>query len=248
MSVRLMLVDGDGSSRASFKAALQGAKFEIVKECTNGDDAIAAYPTVKPDMVCLCLGAPGHAKESGGGGIQLLSRFKQIDSGARVVVFHTVDTQYLVMSAISAGAVGRVRKPFKKDAVLDALMKAEGTRSGRDAVKRSGARLKKALMVYYKKADEGMFTRMRSVLTDDLSPSGFGMKTPEALPERTVLKTEIELPGIRRLKIRGQVMRSKKIAGMDLHDIGVAITEMSDDDQKVLSKYILDHGSTAEKK
>ncbi|MBI3099806.1 MAG: response regulator [Planctomycetes bacterium] len=248
MAIRLMLVDGDSNARAAFKSALQGSKFEVVKECVNGDDAVSAYGAVKPEMVCLCLGAPGHAKEAGGGGIQLLARFKQADPQSRVLVLHTVDTQYLVMSAISSGAVGRIRKPYKKEAVLEALMKAEGTRSGRDAVKRTGARLKKALMVYYKKADEGIFTRMRSVLTDDLSPSGFGMKSPEALPEKTILKCEIELPGVRRVKLRGQVMRSKKIAGMDLHDIGVAITETSDEDQKALSKYILDYGSTAEKK
>jgi two-component system chemotaxis response regulator CheY len=236
---KVLLVEPVLTDRETFKSCIKGSVFTVVKECTNGDEAVAAFRALKPDLVVACIITPGHRDRPGDGGINVIKRLLAEDTKAKVVSTFTQDTQYLLMTAIGAGAVNKLRKPFQTGAIMEALGKAELVKSGAQAMKQAGVRLKKSLVVHFKKASDGMLSRMRDVVSDDVSPNGIGMKTTERLPEHTQLKLEIELPGIRTIKALGVVVHAKTEPGLNLHTIGIGFTQMDEKDRETLKQFIL---------
>lgn len=239
MPARILLIEPDEQARIDFRKAIKNSQFEIVKEVASGEEAIGCYNQVAPDIIVLDLNAPGFKNRVGEGGINIVKRLKEIDHTARVVVSHTSQTKYLVMEAMRLGACGTVKKPYVADKTIDSLGKAQGSHDGTVGVKMTGVRLKKSLPVLYKKTTDGFFTRQRSAVTEDISHSGVAIKTPEAIPERTMLAIVIQLP-TKAIKAKVQVVRSKPIVGIGLNELGCTYTEIGPADQEILKTFILE--------
>jgi DNA-binding NarL/FixJ family response regulator len=236
----ILLADAGEASRSEFKQCLKNTKYKVVAEVTNADDLMARYEQLRPELVVMCMSLPGHRDRVEGGGQQAMARIFKLHPKPRVVITHTLDTQYLVVSALKAGAIAAVRKPFKVDKTLEALAKGETSRGGAAAVQRAGVRLRKPLVIKYKKALDGFFTGKREAIADDISQTGISMRTQEQLAEKTILKIVIDLPGEKtRLKLRGQIMRAKPIVGVGQFDIGVAFVETDAHTQEQLRQFIV---------
>jgi DNA-binding NarL/FixJ family response regulator len=236
----ILLLDPDAGARARFRSLIAGTKYQVIAEATNGDAAVAAYEKTPAHLVVMDISAPGHEQSSGDGGLHILKRLQAHDPKVRVVLTFTVDTQYLVMAGISSGAVSRLRKPFRDTAqVLDALAKAELARDPRDAASAGGVRLKKPLMVRFKKDSDGLLTRMRQVVSEDISPTGIAMRVPESVPEKTLLRLEIELPGRCTVKTKAQVVRSKAVPGLPLFEVACAFVDTAPKDLQEIKQYII---------
>jgi DNA-binding NarL/FixJ family response regulator len=225
--------------RVDFARELADTKYTLVGEAVCGDEAIALIESVSPDIVVMCIATPGHTDQSGGGGLQLLGEFAA-KGMSRIVVTYTVDTSYLVMSALKGGAVARVRKPFRRKDVLEALSIAETGKSGFDAARRRRVRLRIRLPVKYKRASEGFFVRKRHAISEDLSVDGIGIVASEPIPEGTVVVVEVELPeGRKPIGARAQVKRCRGSRERSLYSIGLAFTQLNREEKDRLQNYIL---------
>jgi len=210
-NVRILVIDPSEEVRRSLRDLIVGTKYSVVGEASCGDDAVAKYDELRPQITVMDVNAPGHRDAPGGGGLEVMRRVLEKDEKARIVVVSTVDTRYLRMTALKAGAVSQVSYPFRRDELLKGLAAAETARVGAAAVQRTDVRLKKSLAVKYKKSTDGLFTSMRNVITEDISPSGLAIRTPENLAEKTVLKLEIEIPGQPKIQARGKVGEGKRV-------------------------------------
>ena len=58
MAKRVMIVDDAAVMRVMLKQLLTKNGYEVVMEATSGSDAVAKYPTVKPDLVTMDITMP----------------------------------------------------------------------------------------------------------------------------------------------------------------------------------------------
>jgi two-component system, LytTR family, response regulator len=116
-SIRTLIVDDERLAREKVRALLaDDDDIDIVGECANGADAIAAIRKQKPDLVLLDVEMPGA------NGFQVLQRLR----GERLpmVVFITAHDEYAVR-AFEVEAIDYVMKPFDRKRFADALRRAK---------------------------------------------------------------------------------------------------------------------------
>jgi DNA-binding NarL/FixJ family response regulator len=237
--VKIMHIEPSPSYREGLRKALAGSRYTVAKEASYGDEGLFALDSVRPDVVVMCINAPGHRDEPGGGGLELVKSFVNHATNPKVIVTHTIDTQYLVMNALRAGAAANARKPFRKDLLLEALGRAETSDGGKEAIRRRKVRLKTSLPVKYKRASDSFFRRMKSTYTSDISEEGAGILVHERIPEKTLLKVQIDVPGGGSVSTQAQVMRSPFTADRGMYDTGLAFRHMDPEDRERIRAYIL---------
>lgn len=104
MRIRTIIVDDESLSRRGIELRLLAAKdFDIVAQCTNGREAIAAIHAHKPDLVFLDIQMPGMS------GFEVLAQLPQ--ESLPVLVFVTAYDQYAIR-AFEARAVDYLLKPI----------------------------------------------------------------------------------------------------------------------------------------
>ncbi|MFL6247372.1 MAG: LytR/AlgR family response regulator transcription factor [Thermoanaerobaculia bacterium] len=115
--IRTLIVDDERLARQKVRTLLAADDdIEIVGECANGAEAIAAVRKHKPDLVLLDVEMPGA------NGFEVLQRLR----GERLpmVVFITAHDEYAVR-AFEVEAVDYVMKPFDRRRFGDALRRAK---------------------------------------------------------------------------------------------------------------------------
>ena len=133
MKVTVLVVDDEPIARAGLKAALSGFDWiEVVGEAADGQSAVQAIDTLKPELVFLDVQMPGLL------GTDVL---RQIDHRT-FVIFTTAYSQHAV-TAFELGAVDYLVKPFgpaRLAAAMERVRGAIGQPSSVDAIERlSGA-------------------------------------------------------------------------------------------------------------
>ena len=113
MSIRTLIVDDEVLSRRGVEIRLRDeADFEILAQCANGREALAAIQQYKPDLVFLDIQMPGMS------GFEVLARLPQ--ESMPVVVFVTAYDQY-AMQAFEAHAIDYLLKPIDEARFATAL-------------------------------------------------------------------------------------------------------------------------------
>ena len=108
---KILVVDDSGLARRRARAILEGAGYEVV-EAEDGMAALESYFVAKPDVVLLDLVMKGMY------GLDVLTKLREIDRGARVIVV-SADVQSSSHELVSlAGAAGFVTKPLDADDIL----------------------------------------------------------------------------------------------------------------------------------
>ena len=114
MTHKLLLVDDSGLARRSMRAMLEPAGFEVI-EAEDGMTALERYSVDKPDVVILDLVMKGMY------GLDVLTKLRQLDPDARVVVV-SADVQQSSQDMVhAAGAIGFLNKPVQRERVLTLL-------------------------------------------------------------------------------------------------------------------------------
>jgi two-component system LytT family response regulator len=113
MRIRTIIVDDEALSRRGIELRLLAAQdFDIVAQCTNGREAIAAIHSHKPDLVFLDIQMPGMS------GFEVLAQLPQ--ESLPVLVFVTAYDQYAIR-AFEARAVDYLLKPIDEGRFAVAL-------------------------------------------------------------------------------------------------------------------------------
>lgn len=124
-ALRTIVVDDESLARRGLKvrlAALDGV--EVVAECRNGREALAAIGEHAPDLVFLDIQMPGLD------GLGVVRELQSDDMP--LIVFVTAYDHYAV-NAFDLHAVDYVLKPVEEERLEEAVRRARELRSGRDA-------------------------------------------------------------------------------------------------------------------
>jgi len=117
----IMIVDDASFMRAVLKKIVLQAGHEVIAEAGNGDDAIAQFATVHPDLVLMDIIMPPGPKAKDG--IEALRQIVAADPSAKVVMCSSMGQQALIAEALKSGAKDFVIKPFQPQKVLEVLSK-----------------------------------------------------------------------------------------------------------------------------
>lgn len=116
---KILIVDDSPVSRKIMKSCIPEDKGYELLEAGDGQSGIDKYQQFKPDLTFMDLTMPVMD------GMQALQEIIKIDPRA-VVVVCTADVQMkTIFKVMNHGALMVVRKPINKQAIEDALRKAE---------------------------------------------------------------------------------------------------------------------------
>lgn len=125
MKARAIIVDDEVLSRRGVELRLCAENdFEIVAQCANGREAIAAIQQYRPDVVFLDIQMPGMS------GFEVLAQLPQ--ESLPVVVFVTAYDQYAIQ-AFEARAIDYLLKPIDEERFAVALARVREHVRARDA-------------------------------------------------------------------------------------------------------------------
>ncbi|EHQ36673.1 response regulator [Methanoplanus limicola] len=110
---RILVVDDTMFMRTLLKNILFSGSHDIVGEAEDGEEAVAKYKSLKPDLVTMDVVMPKM------NGIEALKAIMAEDPGARVVMCTAVGQEQMVKLAIKTGAKGYIVKPFQAPKVLE---------------------------------------------------------------------------------------------------------------------------------
>lgn len=112
MSKRIMVVDDSRLVRVQLGDVLDGTDYEIVAYCRSGEEAIAKYDEVKPDLVTMDIIMQGMD------GLDASELILKEHPDARIVVVSSLAYEDTMERAKSIGAKGFVDKPFHREQLL----------------------------------------------------------------------------------------------------------------------------------
>jgi DNA-binding NarL/FixJ family response regulator len=112
--VRVVLADDHPIWRDGIRADL-GARFEVVGEASDANEAITAIRTQQPDLVVCDLQMPG------GGGIAVV---KACAPDTRIVILTVSEQERDLLDAVAAGAVGYLVKSTPGEVLREELLRA----------------------------------------------------------------------------------------------------------------------------
>jgi two-component system, chemotaxis family, chemotaxis protein CheY len=114
MKQRILIVDDSALSRRTLRQILEPEGYDVV-EAEDGLIALERYFLEKPDVVLLDLVMKGMY------GLEVLTKLRELDAGAKVVVV-SADIQTSSKELVEqAGAKAFVNKPFDRAEILRAL-------------------------------------------------------------------------------------------------------------------------------
>jgi DNA-binding NarL/FixJ family response regulator len=116
--LRLVLVDDHPVVRAGLCAVLATEPgFEVIGECSDGEDAVRLVAELAPDVVLMDLRMPGVD------GATATARICAAGT-TRVLVLTTYDTDADILRAVEAGASGYLLKDTTREQLIDAVRAA----------------------------------------------------------------------------------------------------------------------------
>ena len=114
---KVLLVDDSAMARRGTRRILEEAGYEVV-EAEDGMSALERYFVEKPDVVMLDLVMKGMP------GLDVLSKVREMDPAARIVVL-SADVQTSSREMVrAAGAAGFLNKPVDRQQMLDMIARA----------------------------------------------------------------------------------------------------------------------------
>ena len=125
--IRVMLVDDHALVRMGFRMLLTVARFDVVAEADNGEQACADYARVQPDVVVMDLSMPGM------GGLEAVRRLLAQDRKARILALSAHEDTAHPRRVLRAGALGYLAKRSAPETLIAAVTAVAADRPYVDA-------------------------------------------------------------------------------------------------------------------
>lgn len=114
--IRIMLVDDHAVVRAGYRFLLENVEdIEVVAEAASGEDALARFDQVDPDVLVIDLTMPGI------GGMETIRQLRARRPDAKVLVFSMHENGALVEHALQAGVSGYISKNSSPESLVTAV-------------------------------------------------------------------------------------------------------------------------------
>lgn len=118
MAKKILIVDDAAFMRLTLKNLVEEIGYEVIGEATNGEEAVAKYADLQPDIVTMDITMPEMS------GLEALKEIINIDETASIIMCSAMGQQTMVLDAIKSGAKDFIVKPFNKERIEEALSKA----------------------------------------------------------------------------------------------------------------------------
>ena len=115
MSHSILIADDAGFMRAILGEIIEDMEWTVAGEASDGQEAIAQYRKLRPDLVLLDITMPNLD------GTEALKAILEEDPQAQVVMITALGQKDQVLDAIKAGARDFIIKPFDHDRVAATL-------------------------------------------------------------------------------------------------------------------------------
>ena len=117
MKKQLMLVDDSLMVKLQISKMLENTDFEIVAYCANGEEAIAKYEEILPDVVTLDLITPGID------GLETAQVILDKHPDAKLIIISSLSDEKTINAIESTGISTYISKPFARDGLINILNK-----------------------------------------------------------------------------------------------------------------------------
>ncbi len=117
---RVLVVDDAAFMRKVVSDALAAGGHEVVGQAGNGEEAVARFQELRPELTTLDITMPQKD------GLAALADIMAIDPSARVLMCSALGQESKVIESIKLGAKDFVVKPFQPNRLLEAVGKALG--------------------------------------------------------------------------------------------------------------------------
>jgi two-component system chemotaxis response regulator CheY len=112
---RVLIADDAAIMRAMIKNILTDNGFEVVGEAADGEEAVAKYLELRPDIITMDIVMPKLD------GINAVKSILSKDPGAKILMCSSLGQQQMVVDAIRAGAKAFITKPFEAPKLLETV-------------------------------------------------------------------------------------------------------------------------------
>lgn len=114
---KVLIVDDSKTSRKILRNIIEQNNCEVVAEAVNGQDGVDKYQELNPDLVTLDITMPVMD------GIETLSKIKEINPNAKVIMITAAGQKNKMLEAIRLGAEEFVTKPYEANHIVEILNK-----------------------------------------------------------------------------------------------------------------------------
>ena len=119
MKKKVMVVDDSKVAALQICKLLEGSEFEVAVHCENGEDAIASYNKVRPDVVTMDIIMPGID------GLETAQVLRYEHDEARIVMISSlIGDEETLHESHAVGPQAVLFKPLTREALLEALEQA----------------------------------------------------------------------------------------------------------------------------
>ena len=120
MKKRLMVVDDSRVLEYQICKLLEDTDYEVAAYCENGEEAIARYEEVRPDIVTMDIIMPGID------GLEAAQIIAEAHPDARIIMISSLAYEDTLQEAEAVGAKLFLYKPIDRENLLDALEQVMG--------------------------------------------------------------------------------------------------------------------------
>lgn len=118
MVKRVMVVDDSHIMELQLEVVLEDTEYEIVAYCRDGEEALACYDEIKPDIVTMDILMPGID------GLETARAILDEHPDARIVMLSSLAYEESFHEAEDIGVKEFVAKPFDQVKIVEAFEKA----------------------------------------------------------------------------------------------------------------------------
>ena len=114
--IRVLLADDHPVVREGLRGMLAAEPdIDVVGEAGSGDEAVSLGGALRPDVILMDLRMPD------GDGVSAITRIREEQPRARILVLTTYDTDADILRAVEAGATGYLLKDTQRAALVSAI-------------------------------------------------------------------------------------------------------------------------------
>jgi two-component system, LytTR family, response regulator len=159
MNKKVIICDDEDDARLLIQQYIAGyPQLQVIKECNNGPEAVAAIDSLEPDLIFLDIQMPGLS------GFQVLQKIVHVPQ----IIFSTAFDKY-ALKAFDNNAVDYLLKPYTKERFAQAVNKVLlGAAKNREAIKNLSDNLQSAYTAYPEKVLVESGSRMISLSVNDI--------------------------------------------------------------------------------
>lgn len=114
--IKVIIADDHDVYRDGLKMLLDRNKdIELIGEAANGNKLIELVKILEPDVVLTDLMMPQVD------GIEAIKQISKLGLGIKTIAISTFDSDYLIVEALEAGALGYINKNAQKGEIIEAI-------------------------------------------------------------------------------------------------------------------------------